>query len=58
MQELEVIGNYGGRWKVKMASYIYFDCGCTFSVDEGNWFNEELCAKHKKSVCKEDLEAE
>jgi len=37
-----------------MTSYIYFDCGCSFNVTEGDWSVEELCKKHKKEV-KDDL---
>jgi len=38
-----------------MSSYLYFDCGCSFSVDEGVWYNEGLCTKHEKELCEDDL---
>lgn len=38
-----------------MASYLYFNCGCGFCVDDGDWSCEDLCDNHKKELCKEDL---
>ena len=39
-------------------SYLYFNCGCSFSVEDGEWDNEKLCKYHEKKICKEDLGAE
>jgi len=41
-----------------MTSYLYFDCGCSFEVDEGRWDCSEICDKHYKELCKEDLNLE
>lgn len=37
-----------------MTSYIYFDCGCGFYVDDNQWDCEDLCKKHRKILDKED----
>lgn len=39
-----------------MTSYIYYDCGCEYSITEGDWANENLCSEHSKIIDKEDNE--
>ncbi len=39
-----------------MSSYIYYKCGCSFSITDGEWDNIELCKKHEKEIDIEDYE--
>ena len=41
-----------------MTSYLYFKCGCEFNIDDGDWDCDNLCNKHRKELCEEDLEVD
>lgn len=31
-------------------NYLYYDCGCVYTEDEGQYDSETLCEKHQKEI--------